>query len=232
MKTIGLLGGVSWHSTLEYYRLINEIAYIKLGGNNSAKMLIYSFNFHEIRALHEESEEKLCKRLIFEAQNLERAGADCLIIGANTLHIFYQDIQANLEIPVIHIAQATAKAIKAMQMTKVGLLATKITMERKFYADILNDFGISTIVPLENDRKIISDIIYNLLVKGIILKESKEEYLQIINKLINENNIKGLVLGCTEVPLLIKPHDVPIATFNTTEIHAAEAVCFALGIDI
>ena len=142
MKTIGLLGGVSWHSTLEYYRLINEMVHQKLGGNNSAKMLIYSFNFHDIRSLHAESEEKLCNRLILEAQNLERGGADCLIIGANTMHMFYDNIQNRLQIPVLHIADATAKQIKAQDIEKAGLLATKYTMEGKFYKERLNQFGI------------------------------------------------------------------------------------------
>ena len=173
MKTIGLLGGVSWHSTIEYYRLINEITHKKLGGNHSAKMLIYSFNFHEIRELHAKSELDLCKRLILEAQNLERAGADCLMIGANTLHMFYNDIQAVLNIPVIHIAEAVGKVIKSEKMSRVALLGTKHTMGMGFYAEILLRFGIETIVPDKSDRILISNIIYDELVKGIILKESK-----------------------------------------------------------
>jgi len=229
MKTIGLLGGVSWHSTLEYYQLINELVNRQLGGTHSAKMLIYSFNYHEIRALHDESEEKLSKRLILEAQTLEKAGADCLLIGANTLHMYYDDIQANLQIPVLHIAEATAREIKTRGTEKVGLLATIYTMEKTFYADKLAEQGIETIVPDKNERQIISDIIYTELVKGLIRPESKIQYLQIIDRLIKVYNIEGLILGCTEIPLLIKPEDVAIPVFNTTLIHATEAVRFALG---
>jgi len=228
MKTIGLIGGVSWHSTLEYYRLINEITHKKLGGNHSAKMLIYSFNFHEIRSLHEHSEKELSKRLILEAQKLEDSGADCLIIGANTLHMFYDDIQTKLTIPVIHIATATGKAIKNKNISKVGLLATKHTMEKSFYADKLKELGIETVVPEKKEREIVSTIIYEELVKGKILKESKSKYLNISSKLVEKHNIKGLILGCTEIPLLINQNDLEIHVFNTTEIHANEVVDFAL----
>jgi aspartate racemase len=229
MKTIGLLGGVSWHSTLEYYRLINEITHERLGGNNSARMLIYSFNFQEVRELHAHSEKELSKRLVLEAQKLEDAGADCLLIGANTLHMFYNDIQEKLHIPVIHIGIATGKAIKDKKISKVGLLGTKHTMERDFYTEKLKEMGIETFVPDEPDRKIISDIIYKELVKGEIPDKSKKQYLEIIDKLIKQHQIEGLILGCTEIPLLIKPNDLPIPAFNTTEIHANETVNFALG---
>ena len=227
MKTIGLLGGVSWHSTLEYYRLINEFTHQKLSGNYSAKMLIYSFNFHEIRALHSHSEKELCKRLIQEAQKLEDAGADCLLIGANTLHMFYDDIHEKLQIPVIHIATATGKAMKKEKITKVGLLGTKYTMENGFYCDKLKELGIATFVPEKNEREIISNIIYNELVKGEILDKSKKQYLSISKKLIEQYQIEGLILGCTEIPLLIKPTDLSIPIFDTTEIHAQAAVSFA-----
>ena len=228
MKTIGLLGGVSWHSTLEYYRLLNEITHEKLGGQYSAKILIYSFNFQEIRALHSHSEKELCKRLIHEAQKLEDAGADCLLIGANTLHMFYNDIKEKLQIPVIHIAEATGKEINRQGLKKVGLLATKHTMERAFYVEKLKLLDIETVLPSENERESISNIIYNELVKGKILKKSKDFYLEVSSQLVNKFNIEGLILGCTEIPLLINQKDLNIPVFNTTEIHANEAVRFSL----
>jgi aspartate racemase len=227
MKTIGLLGGVSWHSTLEYYRLINEFTNKKLGGIHAAKMLVYSFNFHEIRTIQAHSEKELSKRLILEAEKLEDSGADCLLIGANTMHMFYDDIQEKLKIPVIHIAVETGKIIKAQSIKKVGLLATKYTMELDFYANKLKQQGIEVVVPDEADRKIVSDIIYNELVKGEILEKSKKQYVQITEKLIKQHEIEGLILGCTEIPLLIQQNDLSIPVFNTTEIHAKAAVEFA-----
>jgi aspartate racemase len=227
MKTIGLLGGVSWHSTLEYYRLINEFTNKKLGGIHAAKMLVYSFNFHEIRTIQAHSEKELSKRLILEAEKLEDSGADCLLIGANTMHMFYDDIQEKLKIPVIHIAVETGKIIKAQSIKKVGLLATKYTMELDFYANKLKQQGIEVVVPDEADRKIVSDIIYNELVKGEILEKSKKQYVQITVKLIKQHEIEGLILGCTEIPLLIQQNDLSIPVFNTTEIHAKAAVEFA-----
>jgi aspartate racemase len=176
MKTIGLLGGVSWHSTLEYYRLINDLINQKLGGFHSAKMQIYSFNFQEIRDLHNSSETKLCNRLVEEAQKLEKSGADCLLIGANTLHLFFDAIQSKLNIPVIHIADAIAKKIKAKGLRKVALLGTLTTMEKSFYSERLKLKNIQTIIPDVKDRKIIDSIIFNELVKGILSVDSKEIY--------------------------------------------------------
>lgn len=228
MKTIGLLGGISWHSTLEYYRLINEYTNKRLGGYHSAKMLIYSFNFAEIRELHTNSEVELCKRLITEAQNLEKSGAECLLIGANTLHIFFSEIQAQLNIPVIHIADAVGNSIVEKEIKKVGLLGTATTMEKSFYSERIKLNDIITIIPNEAERKVIDDIIFKELVHGMVTVESKNKFLEIIDFLINEEGIEGIVLGCTEIPLLINEKDVPIPVFNSTEIHAKKAVEFAI----
>ena len=228
MKTIGLLGGISWHSTVEYYRLINEITNKKQGGNHAASMLIYSFNYQEIKELHNTSEILLYNRLIKEARKLEKAGADCILIGANTLHLFFDEIQTNIHIPILHIADAVGTAIRNKGLQKVLLLGTAITMEKSFYANRLKNYRIKTVVPLPEDRKIISDIIYNELVKGLITKESKEKYFSIIKKAVIKESVEGVILGCTEIPLLISPEELEIPVFNSTEIHANQAVSFAL----
>jgi aspartate racemase len=229
MKTIGLLGGVSWHSTLEYYRYINQFTNNKLGGYHSAKLLIYSFNFAEIRELHATSEALLCKRLVIEARNIENGGADCILIGANTLHMFYDDIQKELKIPIIHVADAIAESIKKRGIKKVGLLGTLATMEKAFYFERLKRKDIQVVVPEKHERKIINDIIYNELVYGKISGESKTSYLNIIFSLIAKENIRGIILGCTEIPLLISTDDVSIPLFNSTEIHAEKVVEYALN---
>jgi aspartate racemase len=229
MKTIGLLGGISWHSTLEYYRLINEITNKRLGMAHAASMLIYSFNYQELKDLHNSSEILLYNRLISEARKLEKAGADCILIGANTLHMFYKEIQTNIHIPLLHIADAVGKSIRDKGLQKVLLLGTVATMEKDFYIDSLKRHEIETLVPLPEERKIISDIIYNELVKGIFTEESKEKYLRIIKNSIRENKVEGVILGCTEIPLLISQADMDIQVFNSTEIHANQAVSFALG---
>jgi aspartate racemase len=229
MKTIGLLGGISWHSTLEYYRLINQITNNKLGGYHAARMLIYSFNFSEIRGLENTSENLLCNRLIKEARNLEKAGAACLLIGANTLHRFFEEIQMNINIPALHIADAVSKSISENGFTKVALLGTASTMEKGFYKERLKSNKVEAVVPKETDRKIVSDIIYNELVHGIISITSKEKFLNIIKELSIKESIEGVIFGCTEIPLLINEKDIEIPCFNSTEIHAYEAVGFALN---
>lgn len=229
MKTIGLLGGISWHSTLEYYRLINEITNKRLGMAHAASMLIYSFNYQELKDLHNTSEILLYNRLISEARKLEKAGADCILIGANTLHVFSHEIQTNIHIPLLHIADAVGQSIRDKGCQKVLLLGTIITMERDFYINSLKKYEIETVVPLVEERKIINDIIYNELVKGIFTKGSKENYLTIIKNAVKKNAVEGVVLGCTEIPLLISQADLDIQVFNSTEIHANQAVSFALG---
>ncbi len=229
MKTIGLLGGMSWHSTLEYYRLFNEITNKKKGKEHAAKVLIYSFNFQELRNWQLESINSLAEQLSIQARKLEKAGADILLIGANTMHQYYQKIQNALTIPVLHIGDAVGKTIKQEKLKKVALLGTKYTMQGNFYKNKLAEYDLETITPTTKEQKIINDIIYNELVRGTILKSSKKDYLNIIDRMKKTHDIEGVILGCTEIPLLIKPEDTELKTFNTTEIHALSAVNFALN---
>ncbi|MEN8118850.1 MAG: aspartate/glutamate racemase family protein [Bacteroidota bacterium] len=229
MKTIGLLGGMTWHSTLEYYRLFNELVNKKRGGENAAKVLIYSFNFHDLRTWQLENTEFLAEQLALQAKNLEKAGADIILIGANTMHEYYQIVQNVLSIPILHIGDAVGRTIKQNKLKKVALLGTKYTMQGDFYKNKLAEFDIETITPSNEEQIIINDIIYSELVKGQIIENSKKEYLKIINRMKESENIEGVILGCTEIPLLIKPVDTELKTFNTTEIHALSAIEFVLN---
>ncbi len=229
MKTIGLIGGMSWESSLEYYRIINETAKLKLGGLHSAKCLMYSVDFERIEELqHEEKWNKLTDIMVSIAKKLKNGGADFIVICTNTMHKMANDIEDRAGIKVLHIAEVTGQQVVKQRMTKVGLLGTKFTMEQDFYKKILKEkYNIDVIIPDENDRKIIHEIIYNELCKGIINDGSKEKYIKIINNLVL-NGAEGVVLGCTEIPLLIKQEDVSIPVFDTTTIHAISAVEFAL----
>ena len=227
MKTIGLIGGTSWTSTLEYYRLLNEKVSQKLGGDNSAKLLLYSFNFQELLDLKYEL-PLVSNKLELVAQNLERAGADCILICANTLHMFAQEIQSRISIPLINIIDATAERMKARNISKAGLLGTQFTMEEDFYTGKLaSAYSIETLVPIEEKRKIIHDIIYDELAKGIFKEDSKKKFIEEIGGL-RERGAQGVILGCTEIPLFINNEDVDMPLFNTTEIHAQKAVDFSL----
>ena len=229
MKTIGLLGGMTWHSTLEYYRLFNELVNKKKGDENAAKVLIFSFNFQELRNWQLESTDFLAEQLAIQAKKLEKAGADIILIGANTMHQYYQQVQNALTIPVLHIGDAVGNAIKQEKLKKVALLGTKYTMQGVFYKNKLAEYGIETITPSSEEQIIVNDIIYNELVKGKILESSKKAYLKIIDKMKETHNIEGVILGCTEIPLLIKQEDTKLKVFDTTEIHALSAVNFALN---
>jgi aspartate racemase len=228
MKTIGLIGGTSWVSTVDYYRIVNELVGERLGGLNSAKILMYSMNFAE-KKVHLDANnwarisEEYCKI----AKNLETAGAHCIVLCANTPHTIADDIKASVKIPFIHIAEETAKEIAKQKMSKVGLLGTKFTMEGKFFKDKLSNHGIETLIPNEEDRNFIHQSIFAELGKGIFTAETKARYISIINKLI-ENGAEGIISGCTEIPLLVKQEDCAVPIFDTTMIHATEAVDFAL----
>lgn len=228
MKKIGLLGGMSWESSLEYYKLMNELVKSKLGGSHSVKCLLNSFDFHEIEELqHKGKWEKLTSLLVKEAENLKKAGADCIVICTNTMHLMASDIEKSTGLKVIHIADVTGDEIIKRNVNKVLLLGTKFTMESSFYKERLENKGIEVVIPNELDRQIIHDIIYNELILGVLKQESKQSYIKIINKMIEEG-IQGVVLGCTEVPMLIKQGDVPVEVFDTTEIHSRAAVDFAI----
>ena len=229
MKTIGIIGGLSWESTLVYYKIMNEYAKEKLGGYHSAKIILYSFDFSEVHFLQVKKEwEKLADVLIDVAKRLQKSGADFLVIASNTTHMFFNDIKKSISIPVLHIADATAATIKDKGLKRVGLLGTKLTMEKDFYIRRLESkHGIETIVPGKKDRDVINNIIFNELVLGRIKESSREKLIAIIESLV-KRGAEGIILGCTEIPLLIKQKDVSVPIFNTTSIHAKAAVNYAL----
>ena len=229
MKTIGLIGGMSWESSLEYYRIINEQVKEKLGGLHSAKSLMYSLNFAEIEKLqHQGKWDKLTSVMIKAAQNLEKGGADFVLICTNTMHKMADDVQDNINIPLLHLVDTTADKIKQNRLRKVGLLGTNFTMEEDFYKGrLMNKYGLDVIIPNENDRHIIHQVIYQELCLGNIKKSSKDQYIEIINKLI-ESGAEAVILGCTEIPLLIQQEDVKVPLYDTTTIHAEAAVEYSL----
>ena len=229
MKTIGLVGGMSWESTLEYYRIINETVKEKLNKLHSAKIIMYSVDFEEIELLqHKGKWDELTSLMIEIAQRLEKAGADFIVICTNTMHKVAEDMEKSVEIPLLHIVDVTAEKIKAKGINKVGLLGTRFTMEDNFYRDRLRKHGIKAIIPSEKEREMIHSIIYNELCLGVIKESSREKFKKIIKNLA-KRGAEGVILGCTEIPLLIKQEDVDLPLFDTTEIHAKASVDFALS---
>lgn len=229
MKTIGLLGGMSWESTVDYYQLINTQVKEQLGGLHSAKIILYSVNFAEIEQLQQQEDWPQAGQLLNDAaQNIENAGADFLVICTNTMHIVADTIQQHINIPLVHIADATGEALKKQGITKVGLLGTVFTMEKTFYKNRLTEkYGVEVITPDTTDRLQVHQIIYDELCVGIIKSASKEAYLAIINKLVS-SGAQAIILGCTEIGMLIKQSDTSIPLFDTTEIHAKKAVSLAI----
>ena len=230
MQTIGLLGGMSWESTELYYRLINEGIKTKLGGLHSAKIAMVSVNFHEIeQRQHSGDWDGAAAILSQSAQQIEAAGADFLVICTNTMHKVADTIASTIQIPILHIADATAQQIKADSVQQVGLLATAFTMEQDFYRGRLEEqHGLTVLVPNTDDRAIIHHIIYDELCLGIIRDESCKEYLRIIDALRAEG-AEAIILGCTEITLLVKPEQTTMPLYDTTAIHAAAAVDQALA---
>lgn len=228
MKTIGLIGGLSWESTADYYRYINTFVKEQMGGLHSAKSLLYSFDFEEIVALQKAGHwEEATVLMINAAKTLEAGGADIIIICTNTMHKMASDVQAAISIPLLHIADVTGNEIKKAALKKVGLLGTMFTMEHSFYKEALLQQEIETIIPDKEDREAVHQIIFKELCKGIILPESKDIYLRIIDKL-QAQGAEGIILGCTEIPLLIKQEDSSIPLFDTTFLHAKAAVSYVL----
>ncbi|MEC8327795.1 MAG: aspartate/glutamate racemase family protein [Pseudomonadota bacterium] len=229
MRTIGLLGGMSWESTLNYYKAINQGVKAALGGLNSAEILLYSVNFDHIEKLQRAGEwQKMGNMLAKSAQDLEAAGAHCLLICTNTMHKVAHQIEENISIPLLHIADATAAQLIQDDISRVGLLGTAFTMEQGFYKNRLTErFGIDVIVPNQEDRDCVHNVIYNELCLGEINLESKERYLAIINKL-HRQGAQAIILGCTEIALLVSQNDTKIPLYDTTGIHADAAVKFAL----
>jgi aspartate racemase len=230
MKTIGLIGGMSWESTVVYYQLLNRMARERLGGLHSAKLLLWSFDFAEIEALQAVGNwPAATKAMITAAQNLEKGGAECLIICTNTMHKMAADVQAAVSIPLIHIADATATEIQAQNCMNPLLLATRYTMEQEFYKGHLRGkHGIEAVVPDESGRTIVHDIIYQELCQGIITESSKQAYLSVVEE-AKSTGIDGIIFGCTEVGLLIGQPDFDFPCFDTTELHAKAAMDFALS---
>lgn len=223
MKTIGLIGGTSWHSTITYYRVINETVAQKLGGHHSAKIIMSSVNYESIAKLaHDNDWKGITTLLSGEAKKLEDAGADFFLICANTLHKVADDVSSKVNIPLLHIVDATAGEIKKNNIKKVGLLGTTFTMEDASYGKRLSQHGLETIIPDEAARREIHNIIFNELTKGIFTQDSRNKYIKIINSL-NINGAQGIILGCTEIPLLIGQEHVPTPIFDTTKIHSVAA---------
>jgi aspartate racemase len=228
LKLIGLIGGTTWYSTIEYYRLLNEIVNRQLGKSHSAKLLLYSVDFEEFRPSTNMSEwDEKANNFLQLALRLEDAGAKCLLLCANTTHLIADVIQNNISIPLIHIAKVTAASILEKKIHTVGLLGTKVTMEQSFFKDILASNNINTLIPTAEDREFIHESILSELGKGILNEDTKNKYLKIINLLIDQG-AQGIVLACTEIPLLIAEEEVAVPSFNTTKIHAEAAVAFAL----
>ncbi len=229
MKTIGLIGGMSWESSIEYYRFVNESVKEKLGGLHSAKCVMYSVDFAEIEILqHQGRWQEASQVLVAAAQSVERAGADFVLLCTNTMHKLAEDIQAKINIPFLHIADATAQAIRAAGIDQVGLLGTRFTMEEDFYKGRLQQqHGLTVLIPDDQEREIIDRVIYQELVLGVIRPESKAQYVQVIGRLV-QSGAQGIILGCTEIGLLVHQKDSPVPVFDTARIHAEAAVEYAL----
>ncbi|WP_068994520.1 aspartate/glutamate racemase family protein [Kangiella sediminilitoris] len=229
MKTIGLLGGMSWESTANYYKAINQEVKQRLGGLSSAKICLYSVNFAEIEQLqHQEEWQKTADILSEAAQLVEKAGADFLLICTNTMHKVAPEVESAINIPLLHIADTTGQQLVQNGIKSVGLLGTQFTMEQDFYKKRLTDkFGIDVLVPQDKERKQVHEIIYNELCRGEINQSSKETYLDVINNL-KQAGAEAIILGCTEIAMLVKPEDTSVPLYDTAAIHASAAVDLAL----
>ena len=228
MKTIGIIGGMSWESTVTYYQIINETVKQELGSLHSAKILLYSVDFSEIERCQAEGDwEKSGDILASAAESLEKAGADFLVIATNTMHKVAPQIQKRIQIPIVHIAEVTAEELKQKHITTVALLGTKYTMTQDFYKEKLENAGITVLIPDEQEIEVVNSIIYDELCLGSILETSKERYLQVIAAL-EKRGAQGVILGCTEIGLLIKQKDTDLPVFDTTRIHAVKAAKLSL----
>ena len=229
MKTIGLLGGMSWESTQTYYRLLNEGVKTRLGGLHSAKIVLYSVDFADIEALQHKGDWGATARILSDAAlSLEKAGVDFLVIGTNTMHKVAPEIEQVLRIPLLHIADATAKVLARDGISRVGLLGTRFTMEQAFYRESLENAGIDVVIPDEPQRHLIHRVIYEELCLGQIVADSRRAYLEVVDSLA-ERGAEAVILGCTEIGLLIRQADTPVPLYDTTGIHAAQAVELALA---
>ncbi|MEL7589873.1 MAG: aspartate/glutamate racemase family protein [Anaerolineaceae bacterium] len=230
MKTIGLIGGMSWESSLEYYRILNETVKERLGGLHSAKCILYSVDFAEIEELqHAGHWDEAAHKMVEAGLSLQRAGADLLVLCTNTMHKLAGDIEAGVDLPLLHIADTAAEAVKAAGFSRVGLLGTKFTMEQDFYRGRLTDqHGLQVLIPSAEDRELVHRVIYGELCLGVITQESRREFAQIIAKLA-ATGAQGVILGCTEIENLVRQQDSLVPVFPTTHIHAQAAVDWALN---
>lgn len=230
MKTIGLIGGMSWESSLEYYRIINETVKARLGGLHSAQCLMYSVDFAGVEELQRAGDwAQAGRELADAARRLEAGGAECVVLCTNTMHIVADALQAAVQIPLLHIADATANRVQAAGIQTIGLLGTRFTMEEDFYKGRLTDrFGLKVLVPDAAGRNLVHRVIYEELVLGKVRAESRAQYLQVINSLAAQG-AQGIILGCTEIGLLVQQDDCRVPLFDTTRIHAEAAVEFALA---
>jgi len=230
MKTIGLIGGMTWHSTADYYRFINEGVQKRLGGNASARLVLWSMEFAEIEAFQEtDNWERMTALMVDAARRIEAAGAECVIICANTMHRTAEAVVAAVKTPLLHIADATAAEIRRQGLKTVGLLGTRYTMEMDFYRKRLEKkHGLVVLIPEPDERRTVHGIIYHELAHGVIMDESRKAYLEIMDKLAGRG-AEGIILGCTEIPLLVKQPDTPLPLLDTTALHAQAAVDFALS---
>lgn len=230
MKTIGLIGGLSWESSIEYYRIINQESQKRLGGLHSAECLMYSFDFADMEALQMAGDwQTATQRMIQAARQLERGGADCIVICSNTMHKMADDVQAAVNLPLIHIADATAEVIVAAGFQHIALLGTRFTMEQDFYKGRMRDrFGLHILIPDAEGRAAVHRIIYDELVRGEIKAASRRQYQAVIEDL-RAGGAQAVILGCTEIGLLIEPQHSPIPSFDTTRLHACAAVEWALS---
>lgn len=229
MKTIGLIGGMSWESSLEYYRILNQTVKTRLGGSHSAKSLMFSVDFDEVERLqHTGQWDDLTNLMIDAARKLEAGGADLLVICTNTMHLMAPQVEAAVDIPLLHIADVTAKAVKARGQKTVALLGTRFTMEKEFYKGrLIEQHGLSVLIPNEPERKTIHRIIYQELCLGELRDESRLAFRRVIGNLVDQG-AEGVILGCTEIPLIVHQKDYEITLYDTTELHAVAAVDMAL----
>ena len=234
IKTIGIIGGVSWASSIDYYRLMNEMVRDRLGGVHSAEILMFSIEFGEFskqERLADKGDWTLMTATVLDAaQRLKRGGADFIVIASNTLNSLAPFIEEKVGIPVLHIADATGKAVQKKGLHTVALLGTSYTMEHPFYRERLKRYGINVVTPNEKERDYINTVIFDELCANKVKAEAKKEFLKIINRLRKEDGAQGVILGCTEIPLLIKQEDVDIPVFDTTAIHSAAAVEYSLNV--
>ncbi|MET9378447.1 aspartate/glutamate racemase family protein [Streptomyces sp. NPDC003035] len=229
MKTIGLIGGMSWESSAAYYRLLNELVRERLGGLHSARCVLHSVDFAEIERLQVAGEwHKAGEVLADAAKGLEAAGAELLLICTNTMHKVADQVEEAVAVPLLHLGDATARAVRAQGLTTVGLLGTAFTMEQDFYRDRLASHGLTVLVPDADDRAAVHRIIYEELCLGVVRETSRVTYQQVIERLVAAG-AEGVILGCTEIELLVRPEDSPVPVFPTTRIHAEAAVRDALG---